>query len=92
MSFEHIFNEMEIKADPFALCELIGKCDMGLGHQSGATFALYFDGTRGNHISRPSTGRGEPGLACARARASVAYFAQLWRSRSANSRFAIRLN
>jgi len=37
MSFEHIFDEMEIDADPFALCELQGRCDLGLGRQAFAT-------------------------------------------------------
>ena len=37
MSYEHIFNEMQIEADPFALCELHGKCDLGLGRLTGAT-------------------------------------------------------
>jgi len=31
MSFEHIFDELEIGAEPFALCELRGRCDLPLG-------------------------------------------------------------
>lgn len=44
MSFEHIFEEMEITADPFALCELHGKCDLGLGRRSGATLHYILAG------------------------------------------------
>ena len=44
MSFEHIFNEMEIDAQPFALCELQGQCSLGLGRQSGATLHYILAG------------------------------------------------
>lgn len=44
MSFEHIFNEMEIEADPFALCELLGQCTLGLGSQTGATLHYVLAG------------------------------------------------
>ena len=44
MKFEHIFDEMEIDADPFALCELRGQCTMGLGAQSGATLHYFLAG------------------------------------------------
>ncbi len=37
MSIERIFDEMEIGADPFALCELKGECTLGLGRQAIAT-------------------------------------------------------
>lgn len=43
-SFEHIFDEMEIKAKPFALCELHGKCDLGLGCLSEATLHYVLAG------------------------------------------------
>jgi len=44
MSFEHVFNEMEIEADPFALCELQGRCTLGLGSQAGATLHYILAG------------------------------------------------
>ncbi|MEP3276198.1 MAG: AraC family transcriptional regulator [Stappiaceae bacterium] len=44
MSFERIFDELEISADPFALCELQGKCTLGLGGQSGATLHYLLAG------------------------------------------------
>ncbi|MEH6545527.1 MAG: AraC family transcriptional regulator [Sneathiella sp.] len=44
MSFEHVFNEMEIDADPFALCELHGRCDLGLGRLSFATLHYILAG------------------------------------------------
>lgn len=36
MSFEHIFDEMEVTAQPFALCELQGRSTLGLKGDSGA--------------------------------------------------------
>jgi AraC-like DNA-binding protein len=44
MSFEHIFDEMDVEADPFALCELQGKCDLRLGCLSGATLHYILSG------------------------------------------------
>lgn len=44
MAFEHIFNEMDITADPFALCELYGKCDLGLGHRPFSTLHYILAG------------------------------------------------
>ncbi|MEX3007675.1 helix-turn-helix domain-containing protein [Hoeflea sp. TYP-13] len=57
MKFEHVFNEMEIEADPFALCELNGRCDLGLGRLSGATLHYILSG-HGEIIlhDRPSIG------------------------------------
>ena len=37
MTFEHLFNELEISTDPFAVCELKGACNMGLGREATAT-------------------------------------------------------
>ena len=51
MSFEHVFNELEIAAEPFALCELQGRCDMGLGRRSGATLHYVLAG-RGEILFR----------------------------------------
>ena len=45
MSFEHVFNDMVIEADPFALCELQGQCTLGLGSQTGATLHYILAGT-----------------------------------------------
>jgi AraC-like DNA-binding protein len=44
MSFEHVFNELEIDAEPFALCELQGRCELGLGRRSGATLHYILAG------------------------------------------------
>ena len=44
MSFEHVFDEMEIHADPFALCELQGRCALGLGRQAFATLHYVLAG------------------------------------------------
>jgi len=44
MAFEHIFNELEITAHPFALCELYGKCDLGLGHRPFSTLHYILAG------------------------------------------------
>ena len=51
MSFEHVFNELEIDAKPFALCELRGRCDMGLGSRAGATLHYVLAG-RGEILFR----------------------------------------
>lgn len=40
MSVAHILDEMEVQTDPFAVCELHGQCDLGVGSLSGA--ALHF--------------------------------------------------
>ena len=45
MSFEHIFDEMEITAEPFALCELHGRCALGLGGQLDATLHYILAGS-----------------------------------------------
>jgi AraC-like DNA-binding protein len=44
MSFEHVFDEMEIGADPFALCELHGQCSMGLPSLPSATLHYILAG------------------------------------------------
>ncbi len=44
MTFEHVFDELEIEAQPFALCELRGRCDMGLGRRAGATLHYVLAG------------------------------------------------
>lgn len=44
MSYEPIFDEMQIETDPFALCELQGKCDLGLGRLTGATLHYILAG------------------------------------------------
>ena len=44
MDFEHVFNEMEISAAPFALCELNGRCDLNLNRQSFATLHYVLSG------------------------------------------------
>jgi len=44
MSFEFILDELEIRADPFALCELRGRCDLGLGREPRATLHYILAG------------------------------------------------
>ncbi len=40
MKYDHIFDELEISTDPFALCELRGASDLGLGR--GASAVLHY--------------------------------------------------
>ncbi|MBW4707388.1 AraC family transcriptional regulator [Roseobacter sp. YSTF-M11] len=44
MGYEHIFDELEISTDPFALCELRGACDLGLGRDASATLHYILAG------------------------------------------------
>ena len=44
MSYEHIFDELEISTDPFALCELRGECNLGLGREPTATLHYVLSG------------------------------------------------
>lgn len=45
MTYEHIFDELEISTDPFALCELRGACDLGLGGNTMATLHYILSGS-----------------------------------------------
>lgn len=44
MKYNHIFDELEISANPFALCELRGTCDLGLGRDASATLHYILSG------------------------------------------------
>ncbi len=44
MSYDHIFDELEIATNPFALCELRGSSDLGLGQDSSATLHYILSG------------------------------------------------
>ena len=44
MSYEQLLNELEVKAEPFALCELQGRCSLGLPGQSGVTLHYILAG------------------------------------------------
>ncbi|MEP4195751.1 MAG: AraC family transcriptional regulator [Aliishimia sp.] len=44
MKYDHIFDELEIVTDPFALCELRGACDLGLGRDASATLHYILSG------------------------------------------------
>ncbi len=44
MQYNQILDEMEIKAEPFSLCELHGECSLGLGRLSGATLHYILAG------------------------------------------------
>ncbi|MCL5777393.1 AraC family transcriptional regulator [Limibaculum sp. FT325] len=46
MSFEHVFDAMELGAEPFALCTLHGRCTLPLGRPAGTTLQ-YILGGRG---------------------------------------------
>ncbi len=51
MSYEPIFERLDINATPFALCELQGKCDLGLARRSSATLHYLLAG-RGEIVIR----------------------------------------
>jgi len=42
---DRILSELEIRAEPFALCALEGACSLGLGRNSGATLHYVMEGT-----------------------------------------------
>ncbi|WP_299203776.1 AraC family transcriptional regulator [uncultured Tateyamaria sp.] len=44
MKYDHIFDELDIATDPFALCELRGACDLGLGRDASATLHYILSG------------------------------------------------
>ncbi len=61
MSYEHVFDELEISTEPFALCELRGACDLGLEGDSAATLHYILSGEgeitiRGHSAVRVSVG------------------------------------
>ncbi len=44
MNFDHIFDELEIKTEPFAICELRGACNLGLGRDASTTLHYILSG------------------------------------------------
>lgn len=44
MNYEHIFDNLEINSEPFALCELRGACDLGLGRDPSTTLHYILAG------------------------------------------------
>lgn len=44
MKFDHIFDELEIATDPFAICELHGACNLGLGRDASTTLHYILSG------------------------------------------------
>ena len=44
MKFDHLFNEMDLETEPFALCKLHGSCDLGLGRLPEATLHYILAG------------------------------------------------
>lgn len=44
MDSDFILDQMHLQAEPFALCELNGRCDLGLGQDSTATLHLVLAG------------------------------------------------
>lgn len=44
MQYNHILDEMEITAEPFALCELHGQCSLGLGKLPSVTLHYILEG------------------------------------------------
>lgn len=51
MDFEHIFEQLEIATDPFAVCELQGKCDLEMGRD--ANVSLHYILTGVGALMRP---------------------------------------
>ncbi len=54
MPFERVFNEIAVRAEPFALCELQGQCSLGLDSQSGTTLHYILAG-RGELVFKGRT-------------------------------------
>lgn len=44
MDFEHVFDQLEITTNPFALCELKGKCNLNMGHDANASLHYILTG------------------------------------------------
>ena len=44
MSYEYVLDKMEVNTEPFALCELRGECDLGLGRRPSATLHYILAG------------------------------------------------
>lgn len=44
MTYEHIFDQLSIVPDPFAVCELKGACDLGLGQDATAILHYVLSG------------------------------------------------
>jgi AraC-like DNA-binding protein len=44
MSYEHVFEKLEVAAEPFAVCELRGSCTMGLGGSPSVTLHYILAG------------------------------------------------
>ena len=44
MSLDIVFDELDVSADPFALCELQGRCTLGLDSQTAATLHYILAG------------------------------------------------
>ncbi len=44
MTYDFILDELDIRAEPFALCELRGKCDLGLGRDTATTLHYVLAG------------------------------------------------
>lgn len=50
MNYEHIFDQLEISTNPFAVCELKGACDLGLGQDATATLHYILEGHGSLHL------------------------------------------
>ncbi len=44
MNFEHVFDQLELATDPFAICELRGKCDLNMGQDASASLHYILTG------------------------------------------------
>lgn len=44
MKYDHVFDDLEISTDPFALCELSGSSTLGLGQNASATLHYVLSG------------------------------------------------
>ena len=61
MPVAHILDEMEVLTDPFAVCELHGKCDLGVGSLPGATLHYVLAGEGEIVFKNRPTVRLQPG-------------------------------
>jgi len=44
VNFEHVFDQLEIATDPFAICELRGKCNFNMGQDANASLHYILNG------------------------------------------------
>ena len=50
MGYEHVLDNMEVRTEPFALCELRGECELSLGRRPSATLHYILAGQGEIHL------------------------------------------